>query len=159
MQSLFGHRWTDSYGSEPDDLWQHALAAASEAELKRAIKALMTRGGVHPPTLPEFLELAKPGQAKKAAQGAEPHTPEWNEGRDALLDKIAKQSRERGVVFADAQRVDAQAALAVATLSPGQIGHAEAKASYEAGAAARLARMTRHTPAEQLALYGPRASR
>lgn len=59
MTELFGQRWADSYGSEPGKLWLEAIDSLSDHELKDGIARLMKSGAQHPPTLPEFITLAR----------------------------------------------------------------------------------------------------
>jgi hypothetical protein len=154
MTSLYGQRWVDSYGSEPDELWQHALAAATEAELKRAIKALMTRGGAHPPALPEFLELAKPGTAAKSRdRHPEPYSPEWNDARKGVFAKIAAQSVSRGVQFPEHVREASAAAMSLIDNPPGAIGHDDARRENERLAARRMAPLVGMTPEQLIAKW------
>lgn len=154
MQSLYGQRWAENYGSCPDEFWCHALNACTEAELRRAIRTLMTGASKHPPTLPEFLELVKPGTAERSKQRhPEPGTSEWQDKRRGIFADIAQESRERGVEYSDTDRALSAAALATIDNPPGSIGHDEAKHANKLAAAKRMARHVGMTPEQLMAKW------
>lgn len=143
MLELFGQRWVTSYGTTPTTLWTSAVSSLSAKELKTILHRMLTSGAQHPPTLPELVAFARePGD--KPSRFPEPFTPEWNDGRKAVLAKIAKQSADRGVTFTPEQRFESNHALALAELTTGMLGFEEARAAYQRDGDARLARLTGH---------------
>lgn len=123
------------------------------------MRSLMTGGRAHPPTLPELLELARPGTAEKAkSKHPDPFTREWNDARKALMDGIGRQSRDRGVQFTDADRDASRSALAAVDSPPGTAGHAAAREDQRREAARRMAPLVRMTPDELLAKWDHEAA-
>lgn len=59
MQHLFGLRWNQNYGQEPSPLWAAEIDRLSAEQIATAYRRLLKSGASHPPTLPEFLELAR----------------------------------------------------------------------------------------------------
>lgn len=59
MQHLFGLRWNQNYGEKPSPLWAAEIDRLSDAQIATAYRRLLRSGAAHPPTLPEFLELAR----------------------------------------------------------------------------------------------------
>ena len=57
MTHIYGHRWSSSYGSEPNDTWVMLLTRLSRAEVAEGVKACISRFSGWPPTLPEFRNL------------------------------------------------------------------------------------------------------
>lgn len=159
LMSIYGQRWADSYDGEPSEPWAIALDAATEAEFKRAVKSLMSSGDAHPPSLPQFVELLRPGTAERAkSKHPEPNTPDWNAARAALMQGIAKQSRDRGVQFTDADRAQSAAALAHVDNPPGTHGFDEARRADARAAAERMARHVGMTPEQLLAKWDREAA-
>jgi len=56
MSSLYGHRWTSSYGDEvdPDRVWAAALHGLDEAAIRQGMRVCVERAGEWPPSAPEF---------------------------------------------------------------------------------------------------------
>ncbi len=67
MTEIYGHRWESSYGSKPTETWSRALSALSKDELKRALSACLKRADPWPPSLPEFIAMARPPKRENAA--------------------------------------------------------------------------------------------
>jgi hypothetical protein len=59
MTDLFGSRWMETFGSEPSPLWENQIAELTDAQVKQALKRLLNCANAHPPTLPEFMSVAK----------------------------------------------------------------------------------------------------
>ena len=59
MGSIYGHKWTSSYGEKVDPLWRRAMQSLPVDRLKVALARLAKRPDAWPPSLPEFLALAK----------------------------------------------------------------------------------------------------
>ena len=99
MIQMFGTRWVTSYGQTPSELWTLGIETLTAKELKCAYRALLADASAHPPTLPEFLAFARQDSGKKPSRFPDPGTPEWEDARRDVMAKIAKQSKDRGVVF------------------------------------------------------------
>jgi hypothetical protein len=59
MAEIYGHRWTASFGANPDSdgaagTWGKGLAGITPAQLADGLKACITSSDPWPPTLPEF---------------------------------------------------------------------------------------------------------
>lgn len=59
MAEIYGHRWTASFGANPDSegaagTWAKGLAGVTPAQLADGLKACITSSDPWPPTLPEF---------------------------------------------------------------------------------------------------------
>src|SRR5579871_268735 len=59
MIEFFGQRWAESFGAEPSPLWVQAIESLTDAQLKDGIARVMKSGAQHPPTMPDFLVLAR----------------------------------------------------------------------------------------------------
>lgn len=59
MSSMFGHKWTSSYGAEvdPDRVWLATLDGVSADQIKTGLSRLRERGDEWPPSAPEFRKL------------------------------------------------------------------------------------------------------
>lgn len=59
MAEIYGHRWTASFGANPDTegaagTWAKGLAGVTPTQLADGLKACITSSDPWPPTLPEF---------------------------------------------------------------------------------------------------------
>ncbi len=59
MAEIYGHRWTASFGANPDPdgaagTWAKGLAGITPVQLADGLKACITSSDPWPPTLPEF---------------------------------------------------------------------------------------------------------
>lgn len=59
MAEIYGHRWTASFGANPDTegaagTWAKGLAGITPTQLADGLKACITSSDPWPPTLPEF---------------------------------------------------------------------------------------------------------
>lgn len=59
MGSIYGHKWTSSYGEKVDPVWRRALKALPIDRLKVALGRCAQRADAWPPSLPEFKALAR----------------------------------------------------------------------------------------------------
>lgn len=61
MSSMFGHRWTSSFGDaiDPDRVWSAALAGLDEQQVRAGMRAVMDAGDEWPPSAPEFRRLCQ----------------------------------------------------------------------------------------------------
>nr|WP_255703327.1 hypothetical protein [Lysobacter sp. GX 14042] len=61
MASIYGHRWTSSYGDDPagmaGDTWASGLAGLTGAQLAHGLQACLASSEPWPPTLPEFRSM------------------------------------------------------------------------------------------------------
>lgn len=59
MASVYGHKWTSQYGEKIDRTWKRALKSMPVDRLKVALARCAHRQDAWPPSLPEFMALAK----------------------------------------------------------------------------------------------------
>lgn len=114
LLQMFGTRWTTSYGQTPSEIWILAIESLSAKELRTASRALLANASAHPPTLPEFMALARIDSPKKSQRFPEPFTPAWHELRRDVMASSARQSRERKIEWTDEQRRRSNEAMAEA---------------------------------------------
>ena len=57
MLEMYGHQWASQQGDEPNDTWARGLCDLSEGQFGMGLSALLARGSVWPPSLPEFRQL------------------------------------------------------------------------------------------------------
>lgn len=59
MTSLYGHKWTSSYGTEidPDRVWEAALNGITDEQIKFGLRACVDKSLEWPPSAPEFRNL------------------------------------------------------------------------------------------------------
>ena len=66
MVSIYGHKWTSSFGEcDADHIWARGLADMDFEDMKRGYIACIHRPDPWPPTLPEFRDLCRPAQPKR----------------------------------------------------------------------------------------------
>jgi hypothetical protein len=51
---IYGHKWSSSYGAEPNDTWAKGLAGISGEQIAVGLRACLTSADPWPPTLPQF---------------------------------------------------------------------------------------------------------
>lgn len=56
---MFGARFYDQYGSEPSEAWREAVTEIRPDQVKAALTKIRNSGAQYPPSLPEFLALAR----------------------------------------------------------------------------------------------------
>jgi len=59
MASIYGHKWTGTYGEKIDSIWRRALQSMPVDRLKLALARCGKRSDPWPPSLPEFIKLAR----------------------------------------------------------------------------------------------------
>jgi len=86
MASMFGHKWTSSYGDQvdPEKVWQASLKGISQDQIKRALNLLAKRGDEWPPSAPEFRSLCLYGDATEEQAAFEKMAERQNKERLAL---------------------------------------------------------------------------
>lgn len=59
MGSMYGHRWTSSFGEsvDPDRVWAATLAGLDESQIRYGMRQCVNLGLDWPPTAPEFRKL------------------------------------------------------------------------------------------------------
>jgi len=60
MAEMYGHKWTSQQGDKPTALWSKAISGLSADELREGIRGCLANGHSWPPSLPEFMAMAKP---------------------------------------------------------------------------------------------------
>lgn len=65
---MFGARFYDQYGSEPSEAWVEAVAELRGDQVKSALTKIRNSGAQYPPSLPEFLALARSQRLPQPAQ-------------------------------------------------------------------------------------------
>lgn len=65
---MFGARFYDQYGSEPSDAWREAITEIRPDQVKGALTKIRNSGAQYPPSLPEFLALARSQRAPKPTE-------------------------------------------------------------------------------------------
>lgn len=76
---MFGARFFESFGPKPSDSWKDAVKELRHDQVKAALVKVRNSGSPHPPSLPEFLSLAKNVRPVEL----QPHKPEpfdWYKG-------------------------------------------------------------------------------
>lgn len=95
MASLYGHKWTSSYGDDcdPDRVWQATLTEVSEDQIKRGMSELVRKGASWPPSAPEFRVLCTGGDEwqHKAVKAADKASEELL-GVEHKIDPEARES-------------------------------------------------------------------
>lgn len=69
---MFGARFYDQFGSEPSEAWVEAVGEVRADQIKSALTKIRNSGAQFPPSLPEFLALARsqrPPQAEERGSG------------------------------------------------------------------------------------------
>lgn len=56
---MFGSRFFESYGQKPSDSWKEAVKELRTDQVKAALSKVRNSGAAHPPSLPEFVALAR----------------------------------------------------------------------------------------------------
>lgn len=59
LGQTWGSRFAENYGPTPNEAWSAALESITVDAAKYALRKLVLSGSPHPPTLPEFLVLAR----------------------------------------------------------------------------------------------------
>lgn len=76
---MFGSRFFESYGQKPSESWKEAVKELRNDQVKTALAKVRNGGSPHPPSLPEFLSLAK--NVRPVELRTEPPKPfDWYQG-------------------------------------------------------------------------------
>lgn len=100
MSSMFGHKWTSSYGDEvdPDRVWASCLKGISKDQIKHGLNQCAVTGREWPPSAPEFraMCLDSPDWEHKRISSAE---AEWQKTRKELyaLEDTTRKERIKKV--------------------------------------------------------------
>ena len=59
MSSMYGHKWTSSFGDDPDPdkVWQATLFDCDWDDMQKGLGVLVKQGSQWPPAAPEFRKL------------------------------------------------------------------------------------------------------
>jgi hypothetical protein len=88
MTHMYGHKWVSSYGEEDDGTWRKGLSLLTPEQIGHGITECLKREEAWPPTLPEFLKIAKPNTP--AYHKSLPTLPAPEIDRDAAAKEIEK---------------------------------------------------------------------
>lgn len=67
---MFGARFYDQFGSEPSEAWTEAVTEVRADQIKSALTKIRNSGAQYPPSLPEFLALARSQRAPQPKDDA-----------------------------------------------------------------------------------------
>lgn len=83
---MFGARFFESFGPKPSESWTDAVKELRNDQVRAALSKVRNSGAPHPPSLPEFIALAKNFQPypEKQAAPVPPH-PLQGAANSALL--------------------------------------------------------------------------
>ncbi len=59
LGQMYGHKFSEQYGPVPNEAWSAALAEVPPEGAKVALQRLIGAGSPFPPTLPEFIAVAR----------------------------------------------------------------------------------------------------
>lgn len=68
---MFGARFFESFGPKPGESWRDAVDELRHDQIKAALSKIRNSGSPHPPSLPEFVALAKNVRLPEPSAGAE----------------------------------------------------------------------------------------
>ena len=92
MASIYGHKWTGTYGEqEVGDTWSVGLADLTPEEIGNGLHGCLNRRDPWPPSLPEFRALCRPPKDKRE-NAAMYHCPPDRQ----LPHKLSDDAREKG---------------------------------------------------------------
>ena len=106
MSSMFGHKWTSSYGdeSDPDRVWYAVLKDTTWDQMKNGMDTLSKSGREWPPSAPEFLKLCL-GLEDGVNVARVPSADATRERLEAIEHKISPSAKEKGwEMIREAQR-------------------------------------------------------
>ena len=105
LRQMYGTRWLDQFGTEPNDLWIRAVDDLTDAQIKLALERLVKEGGDHPPTLPKFVELAsKPASSVRTTYTASPPVDVWQKVANQVFHHRLKLSLAGGKLMVPVDR-------------------------------------------------------
>lgn len=98
MGSMYGHRWTSSFGDvvDPDRVWAATLAGIDEAQIRHGMRQCVAQGYDWPPSAPEFRALCVGGSTweHKRIEAAD------REHGQRLLEDSRRRDRDEAMAFA-----------------------------------------------------------
>lgn len=56
---MFGARFAEQFGPKPSEMWIDAVKELRNDQIRGALRRILNAGAAHPPSLPEFIALAK----------------------------------------------------------------------------------------------------
>lgn len=56
---MYGARFFEAFGPKPNDSWKSAVQELRNDQVRKALSKIRNSGSPHPPSLPEFLALAR----------------------------------------------------------------------------------------------------
>lgn len=68
---MFGARFFESFGPKPSESWTDAVRELRHDQVKGALSRIRNSGSAHPPSLPEFISLAKGIQLQPQKQSVQ----------------------------------------------------------------------------------------
>lgn len=99
MASLYGHKWTSSYGDTVDEgnVWAACLRGITADQIKHGLNQCVLRALEWPPSAPEFRGLClDDSEVAWEHRQIERATKEWREERkELLLEDITKREKAR----------------------------------------------------------------
>lgn len=105
LRQMYGTRWLDQFGTEPNDLWIRAVDDLTDPQIKHALELLVKQGGEHPPTLPKFVELARrPESTVRSTYSAAPPIDVWQKVANQVFHHRLKLSLAGGKMMVPVDR-------------------------------------------------------
>lgn len=75
IADTYGNRWNKSYGALPPKVWCQMFTSLTDVQIQQAILKLVEHYPHHPPTLGEFVEMARLGISRDAVLRDKPRDP------------------------------------------------------------------------------------
>lgn len=75
IADTYGNRWNKSYGALPPKVWCQMFTSLTDQQIQQAILKLVEHYPHHPPTLGEFVEMARLGISREPALRDKPRDP------------------------------------------------------------------------------------
>ncbi|MAK37929.1 MAG: hypothetical protein CMC15_17350 [Flavobacteriaceae bacterium] len=72
MAEMFGTKWTNHYGDEPNTTWAVGLAGLTDKHIARGLNKVIDSGSEWPPSLPTFKAMCKAGEGWQSRQSYVP---------------------------------------------------------------------------------------
>lgn len=105
LRQMYGSRFLDQFGTEPNDLWITAVDGLLDAQIKLALQRLVREGSQHPPTLPEFMAIAtKPQSSTVNTYTAPANVGTWQKLANRAFHDVLKESLLHGRTLYDPER-------------------------------------------------------
>lgn len=102
MTEVYGHKFTSSYGTEPNESWARCLAELNPHQIAQGLSRLTDREDTWPPTAIEFRNLCLNVQSgvqveQRRNSAAPPKALEFNPPKEYRLEQLAKLRAEHGI--------------------------------------------------------------